>query len=467
MILITLLLLVIALITLFKLYGLRFFLNPATSFVFIWIISVLSLAFFLAFIPGTAGVEIYPEYIDELLGYISFTAISVVIVNLLTYKRIKIFKISWAPNIALTRNLQILIMFSFIASLVNFLSIGTLNFNEIRSGYLENSELLSGGKRSLGIFEYANNLLTIFNIPLLILTSISIGVQISLSKTYSKIKYIYFLPLISGILTGLSSGGRHGIIDTLYIAFIFMIIGIFKIDQKRHFIAQQIKKLGKYAIITLMVFSIFTTFIDTQRKTRTSVNFSEYPLLKPFSGLMTYLVAHYAGYQLHRYYSTTNELEPGRKTLQGITFFEIPFLSRIVGTPTSLSALLELHESDKANKSQFDEMYLGWENTTATVYIGVYDDFGYLWTFAVILLFVILSQIIFIKFINSPTKSFISVFPYYLVLFLWFNSIFSSEIFGNWIGNKLLAFLIIHLMVRSIKQKVNIIPNTGVSQVSM
>lgn len=448
MIPLTLTLLTISFLVLYKLYGINCIINPATSFILIWIFSVLSLYFFVNFIPGNAGIIIYPEFIDELLTYISFTAISVVLVNLLSYKKIKYVNISWSPNVNFSIFIKLIIILSFFASIIHFISIGTLDFGEIRSNYLESSDLLTKGKRELGLIEFVFNILNLFNIPLLIITSFCIGLKLATWNDLKKISIIYFLPLISGILNGISSGGRHILIDTLYITAIFIFVGMLKSKVSKKSLLSSLKKIVRFILLFFIVFSIYSTFIEGQRKTRTSLYFQDHTLLKPFSGLMTYLVAHYAGYQLHRHFSVTEKSEPGKKTLQGITKFELPYLSRIVGTSTSLGSILNIDKESKVGATEFNEMYVGWSNTTSTVFIQIYDDYGFYWSFLVIFLFVILSQYIFIKFLETKSSSYLIVFPYFIILFLWFNSIFSSEILGNWLGIKIFSFFIIHILLK-------------------
>jgi hypothetical protein len=270
------------------------------------------------------------------------------------------------------------------------------------------------------------------------------------SKIYLQKKY-YFLPFLTGIVNTIAIGGRAGITSTLLFIVVGIGLGLFglKSDTKKI-----LKKFAKYGIIIFFSFSIYATAVNLIREKAWSYNLTEanwanHPWLRPFGGILQYLTDHYVGYQLRRVDSITPQLEAGQISLSGFTMFKIPVFSQIAGAPICIQSTFNLYEPSSI-KDHYDRVAEGFEvaGATATVYYLLYDDFGYKGTYFAIFIFSLITQMIFNNVFNSHKTSFLSILPITLVYYLWFSTIFSHNIVGNWIAPYLYSFLAVDIIGR-------------------
>jgi hypothetical protein len=442
---ITLLVLITGLIIHIFLYEARSILHPSFWFFIIWIISLTSFIIFITL--GLDYIIFYEDLLIELFLFIIFTVICFVFFSLLSFKSIKRNFIRWSPvfDYNLFRNVSFAI---FIIAALNFVINSGFNLVENREAEILRSRAYELN-RSISKMQILYNLIIGINRPLLILSGFIVckefaknGFKLSLNRFY------FFFPLMTGIIETLASGGRAGITET----FLFFILGFnFGLFGMRTNVNLILRKIVVYGILLFVMFSLYSTSVTVLREqnqshvpTGTETRWMNKPWLKPFAGILQYLTDHYPGYQLRRTDSITPELEMGQISLSGFTMFKIPVFSQLAGSPISIQSIFNLYEPNVA-KAHLDRETGGflWSGATATVYYPLYDDFGHRGTFIAIFVFVLVSQIIFNNVFKKPKVSFISILPLALIYFLWFNTIFSHTIIGNWMASYLYSFAII------------------------
>jgi oligosaccharide repeat unit polymerase len=274
--------------------------------------------------------------------------------------------------------------------------------------------------------------------------------KITLGKFKQKINYIILMPLVSSVLWTFSMGGRHGIIDSF---FLFMIGSIYAYSNitianfNKDFRVAISKKM-KYFVPIIIAFLFYSTYVNNIRS-----EFSEgykknklenYLLLKPVSGVIIYLTDHYLGYQSRRIDSYTEQVEFGKNTLQGFTKFELPFVSQAINYPLSIEGILnvfnlELWESEYLYVDEKNVMFI---NATTTIFFPIIDDYGFYGALLFITLLVLVSQYAYNKIVNNSYRSILPFLFYSLIMSLWFNSIFGSQIKGNWLSTPVFVFII-------------------------
>jgi oligosaccharide repeat unit polymerase len=433
---ITLLILIVGFFLQFKFYGAKYFLHPSFWFFAIWILSVISFIIYIS--VGLTFIIFDRSLLEELFVYLSFTALCVLIVSVFSYKKIRSKPVSWTPKFSEDH----------FKAISTFILLVTVVFFIIGSGFdmVKNREQLINSERAIALqggnlpfLQMVYNIILGINLPMLILSGFYIGkiyYNRYVKKSKGKFDKYYFYPSIVAILGTISMGGRAGIFTSL----LFLTMGILLALLKyRDVTTKLLSRFLKYGIVIFILFSVFITYVNIIREggnanyVQSVVRWNEYPALQPFSGLLQYLTDHYPGYQLRRIDSTPVKPRLGQTSLSGITMFSIPVLSQLMGTPISIQNAFKLDAPNTVLRSQ-ERKKAGamWVNTTATVYFNLYEDFGYVGTFIVIFIFVIISQITFNSVFLKKRVSFLAILPLTITYFLWSQSIFSHVIIGNW-----------------------------------
>ncbi len=134
----------------------------------------------------------------------------------------------------------------------------------------------------------------------------------------------------------------------------------------------------------------------------------------------------------------------GEKTFSFILFFNIPFISQLYNAPIGLASYYGFKLPEAV---ELGARGLEWENTTATIFLNVYDDFGYYGTFVAIFVFCFLTEIVFSRFVLADNDNYlISMFPFAIFLYLWTQSIFSHHTVGSWMGTLFYQYLILDIL---------------------
>jgi hypothetical protein len=446
---VTLIILVLGFYLQLRMYKSRFLLHPSIWFFIIWILSVTS---FLIFIKlGFDYIVFYEDLLIELFKYISFTALSILFISLLSFKRINRRYVDWNPvfNEDLFKIISGTIL---IITIINFFVFAGSDIVANREQIMRQDESIALKGSSLSFIQILLNIVSGINRPMLILSGYFICKEFAQNNSkFYQLKIYYFFPFFTGVIETIAMGGRAGITTTLLYIVLGIVLALFGLNIYR---AEIVKKLVKYGIVVFVLFSVFATTVNVIReggtsKSATEARWKNYPWLKPFGGILQYLTDHYAGYQLRRVDSITPQLELGQISLSGFTMFKIPVFSQLAGTPISIQSIFDLYKPDvvKASHERETEEAL-WADTTATVYYLLYDDFGYGGTYIAIFVFVLISQLIFNNVFKSHKTSFLSILPFTLVYYLWFTTIFSHTIIGNWMSPYIYSFLIADVIGR-------------------
>jgi len=453
MITVTLIVLVVTLSVLWWKYRLKSFLHPATLFHIIWILSVLSHVIRSYVIVD----QQYLNYIDtiyfnELMTYVIFTSLCVLFTVLFIGKGIKNKFTLWSPKIVVNDTIILLILTVFAISLYRLFTSGGLDVAAMRHNVLETSTQLRTGVTQLGPLAFVFNLIVFFNNPLLLYTGFLVS-STTFTSVRKKTRIIVYIPLLSGVINAFITGGRAAFIYVFVTFFIGYCLGFFRHNKVLNY--EKTFKIVSRLLVFFIIFSSYSTFVMEQRKLYSSSGYqneySNFVFLKPFSGIIKYLSAHYPGYSLDRKFVVSKVPEPGKITLQGLTYFKVPFVSQILGE-FSIRSLLDIPVTLLPYRP--DNLYGGWSGTTSTVFINIYDDYGYTWSFFIILLFVLASQFFFIRMFRIPSKRIMFLFPHIVIYYLWYNSIFSHHLYGNWLTNWFLSYLFFDFMLNA-KKRIN------------
>ena len=445
---ITLMILILCFLFQIQSYKIKIILHPSFWFFVIWILSVTS--FLVYVVTGLDYIVIDKDMLDELFAYISFTAICITIIGYLNKNIIEDRLVVWTP--ILNINTYVFISTSlFVVAILNFFVFSGFDLALNRSQLIQFNEMISSQGESIPFSAKLYNFMMALNTPLLVLSGYYIGCELNKSDTYKKsLKKEYIYPFLVALISTIKMGGRSGIVSAAIMLVSGFALAIFSSKQIKK---KLIGRIARYALMFFIVFSIFSTYVNIIREgsryqqSSSYYRWEKYPILIPLSGLLQYLTDHYPGYQLRRFDSVTPELEMGQISLSGFTMFTVPVVSQIVGTPLSIQSIFDLALPNTIEKSvKLESSGALWSHTTGTVYLLLYDDFGFYGVFIVILLFVLYSQYLFNSLFKVKRKYSTSVLPFILVYYLWSQSIFSHHIIGNWISGYLYAFLLLDLI---------------------
>jgi|WetSurSiteA1Bulk_404760.scaffolds.fasta_scaffold00805_3 hypothetical protein len=446
----TLILLILGFFLQFRMYKSKFLLHPSFWFFVIWILSLISLIIYLS--AGLNYIIIYEDLLTELLNYVSFTVLCLLFVSLLSFRKVKNSHVNWDPVFDSDR-FRILSIIIFVFTVLNFFLNSGFNIVENReNAVLQSKSISSGG--SISPVQMLFNLIIDLNIPMIIFSGYFICKEyVKNDFKISSLELFYFLPFITGIIKTLGVGGRAYMISTLFFFVLGFYLALFGLKTD---INKILKQVVGYGLILFFLFSVYSTYVEmTREKSHSQVvtlieqRWESYPMLKPFAGILQYLTDHFAGYQARRIDSATPELEMGQISLSGFTMFSIPVFSQLAGAPISIQNTFNLKQPDYT-KAHFELESSGaeWIGATATIYFLFYDDFGYKGTFFAILIFVVITQFIFVSVFNNQKTSFLSILPITLVYYVWFTTIFSHSIVGNWMASYLFSFIIVDIAGR-------------------
>lgn len=399
-----------ALLLIWKTWQWKAFIHPGFYFSAIWLMSVVSEWYLLKI--GFAKIP-FPIFIDELNVYASFTSLCFICFSLWGYRTHcnRNVEINIANKIG---NLKILIYIIFFVTIMQFLLSGSgLSFGENRMAYVKDMTHISQQASGLdAIFSIIKSPLYIISILMGICCARKITHQPSITKNI----FLIALPFIITFIGALMIGGRNPIIIVIKQYLLGVGLGM------PIWCSKKIKrKLLSYIFIVFVLFSLFATYVNEDRRTIAQWDRSvEYN--SPFSGVMEYLSAHYWGYQLRRTdFSTGDDLKYGVCTFYGIGAISIP-LSGFLGINGNLwDAIGVDYDPLEVYKSETEGSY-----TTSSIYDLLVRDFGALGTYGAIIFIVLITQYIFLKTIRTTTYTAISLIPLILVFNYWASSNFNS-----------------------------------------
>ncbi len=441
---ITLIILIVSLLVQWRRYRSRFFLHPSLYFLGIWILSVISFEVFL--LAGFKKLVNNINILNELFVYISFTALCFLFFSFKGYKSIRDSVI----------NMELLIPHSFykiislgffIISFIGLFFVSGFDVASNRAAEVIATTEFYGSSSRYSIIQLIFNVLNMLIIPFTLYGGWMIGRQYFGGE--KKMRLIYLLPLFTELMNVVAGGGRAGIISVA----LFFILGLlFALFSEREDYWTKSKGLVKYGVVFLFMFFLYTNFVSTSRsrlESRENLYFSsleQYKELKPFYGIMEYLIFHYEGYQWRRLDSTTPELELGRKTFSFVLDFNVPVISQIIGHDISLKNIFNLKDIDTVRGTiQAKKRNLPESSITATVYYVLFDDFGYYGVFLITFLFVGLTEKLYRNLFEKQNYNFWSIILFIAIFKLWTSTIFSHHLTGAWFNGFLYPILLIEL----------------------
>jgi oligosaccharide repeat unit polymerase len=439
--------LLVLLVSLWKTYHLKSLLHPGFWFGILWIIGVLSYYVINTF--DNKFNTIYPEYVDELNGYILFSALSFLTLQNIGRRKILHSFSKWdvEPFFKVYKYLSIA---AFVASMLMFIVQGAIfSFGANRDAVGNANMLHAMGKYEVSpLYVFLNTFISL-NIFLAIYAGFRLSEDFR-NKGKINHKFLLLLPILTQIIHMIMLGGRVDFITGMR----FYVFGIV-ISISNGINGKTFKKLIRTGLIVILIFGIYSTinlelrlkYANSYVNPSRSVSWDDYPLLKPFAGIIEYYSCSYMGYQLRRNDTTTQELEYGSRTFGGILFFDVP-LSNLLGLKNAtIGNLLGIKRHSLldqwANSINND---LPWATTTTSSYLFLYDDFGYYGTYIILLLMVLITQLLFVSWFGKPHKTFISFYLLLLFYVFWNNSIFDPIFAGGAIKGYLLSILFLDII---------------------
>jgi hypothetical protein len=144
----------------------------------------------------------------------------------------------------------------------------------------------------------------------------------------------------------------------------------------------------------------------------------------------------------------------GEKSFCGIIFWQFPF-SGLLGVNLSIGDILGMQRgySMKMMFLQLQEDRNPFFSLVATMYMTLYDDFGYWGTVAVLLLMVALTQFFYYHWFCGNHYNFFSFYFLLLFFWMWSNSIFDPIFAAGYARGILYSMLLLEIIRYCIKQQ--------------
>jgi hypothetical protein len=404
-----------------KLFKFKAFLHPSMFFCIVWIISMPSYLVLSEIDPVMATK--FPEYVDELNFYILFTGICFIVFSLFNHSKVQNSDSNW--DISLFGYLfKSIVLFSIFGSFLFWISTGaSLSIGSNRATFVEG---MMDSYEYGGQFGFLFSIASVLNslmLPCAIFVGFIGSKWVFKNEKYNDNIIWLVLPIISYLLYSAAIGGRNPLFwGVRYHILGFGLGALSNINYKSN-----LRKVVLYGFLFFLLVNTYSTFVATDRAKVNEYDiisqslWIEYPLLEPFSGVIEYMAFHYMGYQYRRYDYVDDELTMGAKTFSGALKATIP-LSSTFGINITIGDLIGVKNIYQIQ----DIMYSNreWRETTFTSYIILYDDFGYLGVFVFLIVFIWISQLVFVDWFTKTHKGFMSIFPIFMIWCFWTNTNF-------------------------------------------
>jgi oligosaccharide repeat unit polymerase len=424
---ITLLVLSLNIITYWRTYYFKAILHPGFAFSILWIASIVSWLITTS-IKSNFRV-VYPQFVNELNGYVLFIASAFFLLQKFGKKKVLKTNYKWdVEDFQFYYNILVLISFLSVISFY-FSSGATFDVAINRAKIVESG--IDTGYEVKSVYAKLQSILMSFYFPCAIYAGYVLGKNAEKTNNNNRLsiskKFMLFLPGISILLSSFIKGGRSPIVQGV----IYYIFGLGIAFSQIHFKDKiYIKKVRNFLIALFILFNLYSTFVNFTRLEKLNntenLTWNGYPALKPFAGVLEYLSCHYMGYQYRRVDAITeNKLEMGVTTFNGFLFFTIPF-SETIGLNISPGQLLGLKQFNTYEYINYNTTNPKWHYSTFTSFLYMYDDFGYIGTFLVLALLVIISHYLYVKFLTTTHKYFTGIYLLYIFWYFWATSIFPS-----------------------------------------
>jgi oligosaccharide repeat unit polymerase len=417
----------LAIVWLWKKYGISALLHPFNYYLVTWILSLLS--FGVAISVGLDWLLIEDEkLLSQLFFTIAFVG-SIIFIILFFSKKPKLLKsFNWYMSSRLLKVIGYAILFIGIYSIL----VGGFNVVENRlsaTNLLTNAAL--AGERA-GLLNAVFGLFLFLKMPILIYNGIQFHKMVF--RKVEPFKFYILFVLVGSSLEIIAGGGRSGIVQALTYFGIGILISQVKsnsIISDREFI----RKMVIFSVLPIILLSLYINFVSSSREKEmgytnaTKEYFLKSSVGENLFGIMEYSIFHILGYQLRINDTATEELEMGQFTFQFITTYNIPVVSQILKSEINLASLLNLKTVNTSLATYNAESNKS-HSITASVFFVLYDDFGFEGSLGVIICFVLITNIIFNRFIQGEILSFYSLFILIFLFDLWKYSWFSHHLNG-------------------------------------
>lgn len=433
----------LAIVWLWKKYAMSALLHPFNYYLVTWLLSLLS--FGLGISVGLDWLLIEDEnLLSQLFFTIAFVG-SIIFIVLFFSKKPKLLKsFNWHMSTRLLKIIGLAILFIGIYSIL----IGGFNVVENRlSATKALTDASLAGERA-GLLNAVFGLFLFLKMPTLIYNGFQFHKMV-INKVEPFKFYVLFV-LIGSSLEVIASGGRSGIVQALTYFGIGILISQVKsnsIISDREFI----KKIIFFSVLPIILISLYINFVSSAREKEmgytnvTKEYFLKSSIGKNFFGIIEYSIFHIIGYQLRINDTATEELEMGQFTFQFITTYNIPLISQISKSEFNLASLLNLKTVNNT-LATYNSGYNKFNSITASVFFVLYDDFGFEGSLLVIFCFVLITNIIFNRFIQGEILSFYSLFILIFLFDLWKYSWFSHHLNGSIFNPYFYSVFILYLL---------------------
>ncbi len=410
-----------------KLYGRKSLLYPGMFFCILWFFTI-GCSLIVDYVGGE-NATVFPEYMRELLRFVLVTAVSFFAASFWGYKTIR----KNNPQLNLP-GMDVLYQYAAVLCLVLsiihfFVTGGSLNLARMRAIMVEHETDMFYNETRQTMLSTLLGFSNMFNWMLEIYAGMLLARRWSESAKEKKEMSVWLLlcPLLTCISNALTVGGRAGLIFGLRLYFFGIVLSLCT----QGFSKEVIKKIVRVTLIVLLFFTLYSNYNSIQRyeetgkEIRTEVR--DIPVLGSFFSIINYLSSSTFGYQLRRNDYVTPQLDYGIKTFGGIIFWTIPF-SGIIGKPLSPGDLLGL-ERGYSMKQMFLELQkekVEYFSVVATIYMTMYDDFGFYGTIIATIIMVLITQWFFFQWFSRDHNNMFSTYFLLLFFWMWSNSIFDS-----------------------------------------
>lgn len=420
----------------------RCLISPAFYFGVVWSLGVIGNMVF-----DSAGllVKLHPEYINELNGFVAFTAFCFLLftrVGARGVRRDAIVQIHFIRKYSLFNLLSLLLLAVAVATFVK--AGASLDMGQSREDMHDNVENQSA------IVGYVQTVAT----PLSIFAgSVCAGLMAGRLRLSVPQKLLTFTPLLANLFFSLYLGGR---VNFVYGAIDYLVGFCLAMQIKEN--ARVSGKVIRWAVAGFLVLNIFITAVAWQREQHYGNAHYERVVrdnvaLAVAYGPIEYVNSTYIGYQCRRVDAVDlDHLGCGMYTFNGFINWTIPFSDKLGIKDVSIAKVLDA-EYDSQETYDFERVYY---YMTHSCYIPLVKDFGVYWIYVVIFLLTLLSHLLFVNVQSYRViNRCVGLFFYYLFFNFWLRSNYYGTL-SNSILVAMYGFLIIDILsVNYVRQRRN------------
>lgn len=418
----------------FRIYGIKAIINPFFIFLVTWVPTFVAVPLF-ALVNDAVFIP-YPDYAIELFQFYIFNVV-VIFISLIVIK-VNLKSTITGLNIKISDKLYNRI--ALVIFVTTLFQIATRGFDVV-----SNREMLVNEAMTImetGNASFMTSLLSIIQSPTIILVVLS-AKDILFKLVYGtkfKLSIYKVLPLISIFLQTISLGGR----STLFHTLILLIMSIILCYNYQKPLKKLILKSCVLFLIVFIPINIYSTFVSSARSEAQGSE-KNYIIkndnLQFLDGLVEYSFWHVLGYQYRRNDAFSEEPNGLRGNTWGfIKNISIPFASQF-GAKSNLGAMFGIAEPPQYN-------YTILPGITATIYYNLYSDLGYYGALLAIIIFTVLSQLLFKRFVVRPVDNLFLLGLYIYVYGLWRSSWFSHLVGGINLVGVFMPYIIVWTLMK-------------------